>query len=509
MTIATGISLVITLAATSASSSILTALLFLFLLGLAAAALLSIASKVFYVWEDPRIEAVEYCLPGANCGGCGYPGCAACAAAIVKGEAEPTACVAGGSDVAVAVGKVLGREVDVLEPRFAVPHNCGRVCATDKYYYEGAQDCRAQTLLFEGNKSCPFSCLGLGTCTVACMFDAVKMGSDEIPVVDVEKCKACGKCEDICPKHAIYVVSESSRRPFAEKIEMEDKPLIEAVKEMVEKHRGELGAILSTLEDVQEEYGYLPPTALKTVSRETGHPLEDLYAIATFFKAFSITPRGEHLVSICMGTACHVRGAAGIAEEFEIRLGIKAGCTTEDMKYTLETVNCLGACALGPVVVVDGRYFPNVKRSEVEKIIKKTEEGLGGVDVTKDDKIFPIKLECPNCGVSLVDAAHEIDGHPSIKLEMQSKKGKGWARLSSLYGSYSHETEHPIEDGEVVTFSCPNCHKEMTSVANCAVCGAHMLLFKLEDRGTMQVCSRRGCKEHLLDVTRPEIVESK
>jgi len=202
---------VITLATASSFSAVVTALLFLLLLGLVAAALLAVASKVFYVWEDPRIAEVEYVLAGANCGGCGYPGCSACAAAIVAGKAPLDACMVGGNECAQAVGGVMGMEVELKEPEVASPHSCGRVRAVDKYVYEGAEDCRAQMLLHEGNKECPFSCLGLGSCVKVCQFDAIKMGSNGVPVVNMDKCRACGKCMEVCPRGAIYVLRNSER----------------------------------------------------------------------------------------------------------------------------------------------------------------------------------------------------------------------------------------------------------------------------------------------------------
>jgi Na+-translocating ferredoxin:NAD+ oxidoreductase RNF subunit RnfB len=191
----------------SAGPGLFTAFLFLFLLGLAAAILLAVASKVFYVWEDPRIAKVEYELAGANCGGCGYPGCNACAAAIVKGKASPDACVAGGNEITLAVGKVMGKEVVLKEPEFAAPNCSGGIRATDIYLYEGAEDCRAQMLLHGGNKECAFACLGLGSCVRVCPFDALKMGPYGYPMVNVDKCRACGTCAEVCPKGAIVIIN--------------------------------------------------------------------------------------------------------------------------------------------------------------------------------------------------------------------------------------------------------------------------------------------------------------
>jgi len=125
------------------------------------------------------------------------------------------------------------------------------------------------------------------------------------------------------------------------------------------------------LQDIQDEFGYLPKDALCRVAERVGVPLIQVYGVATFFKAFSLKPRGRHLVTVCMGTACYVRGAPAVLEELKRLLGIKPGETTDDMEFTLETVNCLGACALGPVVVVDDVYHEKVTPEKVEKILKK------------------------------------------------------------------------------------------------------------------------------------------
>jgi Na+-translocating ferredoxin:NAD+ oxidoreductase RNF subunit RnfB len=194
----------------SSGPGVFTAFLFLLLLGMAAAVLLAIASKVFYVWEDPRIAQVESELAGANCGGCGYPGCNACAVAMVAGKAAVTACMVGGNECAQAVGKVLGKEVALKEPEIAAPNCCAGIRATDIYLYEGAEDCRAQMLLYGGNKECTFSCLGLGSCVKACPFDAIKMGPWGYPMVNIDKCRACGTCAEVCPRGAIVIINNTA-----------------------------------------------------------------------------------------------------------------------------------------------------------------------------------------------------------------------------------------------------------------------------------------------------------
>ena len=149
-----------------------------------------------------------------------------------------------------------------------------------------------------------------------------------------------------------------------------------AVLDIVEKHQGARGALIAVLEDIQSCCGYLPEAALRLVAERTGASLVDVYGVATFYRSFSLFPRGKHLVSVCLGTACHVRGARVIAEEFERQLGIRAGGTTADGEFTLETVNCLGACALGPIVVVDGRYFSKVDAAKARQIVESARVGL-------------------------------------------------------------------------------------------------------------------------------------
>ena len=119
---------------------------------------------------------------------------------------------------------------------------------------------------------------------------------------------------------------------------------------------GENVSLMAVLEEVQARYRYLPKDALILISERMGVPLSQAYGVATFYNAFSLKPKGKHIINVCLGTACMVRGSGKVLERISDRLGIRQGETTEDGEFTLETVNCLGACALGPVVVVDGTY---------------------------------------------------------------------------------------------------------------------------------------------------------
>ena len=153
-------------------------------------------------------------------------------------------------------------------------------------------------------------------------------------------------------------------------------PDLKHVQVALDRHSGNGHGLIATLEELQSQYGYLPEKVLRTVSERTGRSLVDIYGVATFYRSFTLQPRGKHLISACLGTACHVRGAPRIVEEFERQLGINVGETTPDKEFTLETVNCLGACALGPVVVIDGHYFSNVDTAGVKRILKKARAGL-------------------------------------------------------------------------------------------------------------------------------------
>ncbi len=146
------------------------------------------------------------------------------------------------------------------------------------------------------------------------------------------------------------------------------------MEKIFKKFHPERKELIHILHEVQSEYGYISPEAIADTARFLCIPESDIYGILTFYRAFTLTPRGEHIITICMGTACHVRGAPRILDEFSRRLEIKAGETSEDGEYTLETVNCVGACALGPIVITDGEYHGEVKSKDLQSILKKVEQ---------------------------------------------------------------------------------------------------------------------------------------
>lgn len=148
------------------------------------------------------------------------------------------------------------------------------------------------------------------------------------------------------------------------------------VSDVVSKSLDQHGAFLvPVLQDVQEHYNYLPEEAMEEISAKMGMPLMDVYGVATFYRTFSLTPKGKHIVTVCVGTACHVRGASRIVDALSQELNIEAGETTPDMNFTLETVNCLGCCAIGPVIVVDGEYYGEMTSQKTLSLIKNIEKG--------------------------------------------------------------------------------------------------------------------------------------
>jgi len=270
--------------------------------------------------------------------------------------------------------------------------------------------------------------------------------------------------------------------------------------QIFENNNHKLGGLISSLEEIQSKYSYLPEEALKEAAEKTGHSLVDVYGVASFYKSFSLKPRGKHLISVCLGTACHVRGANNIANEVQQQLGVKAGETTSDKEFTLEAVNCLGACALGPVVVVDGHYFPQVKASKVTDIIEKTHTGLDAVVIETDQRIFPVEVSCARCNHTLMDPEHQIDGHPSIRFTVSFDNKHGWFLLSCLYGSHNIATEYEIPPGTILNIFCTHCHAELIGGARCGECKAPMVPMIVRGGGVVQICARRGCKGHILDL---------
>lgn len=154
------------------------------------------------------------------------------------------------------------------------------------------------------------------------------------------------------------------------------------VQGIIKKYKGKKEFLICILQDIQEEYGYLPEDALIFISDILEISLMQIYSVVTFFKVFRLQPRGQHIVQICLGTACHVRGGERILDKVQRTLGIQPGesITTDKMSFSLETVNCLGACALGPVMVINGKYYRNMTTNKVDTILRKYYSSSGSRD---------------------------------------------------------------------------------------------------------------------------------
>ena len=189
----------------------ISALLFMLGIGAVCGIVLSLSSKVFYVYEDPRIAQVENNLAAANCGGCGYAGCSAAAEAVVNGLAPPSVCVISNQEGVEAVAKIMGVDAGAAESLLSYNMCEGGNRAEDKYIYMGISSCKAMAAVFGGNRVCGVGCIGLGDCVKACQFDAVKLGANGYPVVDDDKCVGCGACQQACPKDIIKVTTLSEQ----------------------------------------------------------------------------------------------------------------------------------------------------------------------------------------------------------------------------------------------------------------------------------------------------------
>jgi electron transport complex protein RnfB len=180
--------------------------------GLVMAALLSVARKVFAVEVDERQEMIEEILPGANCGGCGYPGCQGYAAALVKGQAKPNACPPGGADLATELGAILGVEVEAAEDLVALVACAGNVEASPaRASYLGVKTCTAAQGINGGNKTCGYGCLGHGDCEAACPFNAIVITDNGLALVINELCTGCKNCVEACPRDIIKMVPRSAQ----------------------------------------------------------------------------------------------------------------------------------------------------------------------------------------------------------------------------------------------------------------------------------------------------------
>jgi len=184
--------------------------------------------------------------------------------------------------------------------------------------------------------------------------------------VDESKCTGCGSCWNNCPVRNIPQPEEKE----IVKPELEQKDL-EKITKLMGNNKNGRRTLVPLLQDTNAEYRYLPENILKYISDELDIPLSQIYSIATFYNAFSLTPRGRHVISVCLGTACHVRGGQKIMESLERDLGIKVSQTTSDLNFTLEAVHCLGCCGLAPVVTIGDDLYGKMNQVKIQKTIKK------------------------------------------------------------------------------------------------------------------------------------------
>jgi len=193
--------------------TIIISIISLAVIGGVSGAILAYASAKFSVKTDPRVDEVLSLLPRANCGACGYPSCAALAEAIVDGKADPTACKVGGESTAKAIAEKIGAGKVELKERLIARVFCGGGTSKSgrKFDYSGIKDCDAVLLVGGGDKICGYGCLCYGNCVKACKFDAMKMSDDGLPIIDRDKCVACGKCIVSCPRKIISYIPRSAR----------------------------------------------------------------------------------------------------------------------------------------------------------------------------------------------------------------------------------------------------------------------------------------------------------
>jgi NADH:ubiquinone oxidoreductase subunit E len=149
------------------------------------------------------------------------------------------------------------------------------------------------------------------------------------------------------------------------------------ISEIVKQYGAKPSALIMVLQDIQKHYRYLPKDALVLVGKKMKLPLAQIYGVATFYRTFSLTPKGKNHICVCTGTSCHVRQSADILEHLERKLGLKAGETSLDLEYSLEGVNCLGACALGPLVTANNQYFGNMTAAKVDQMLTELEQKKG------------------------------------------------------------------------------------------------------------------------------------
>jgi NADH:ubiquinone oxidoreductase subunit E len=192
--------------------------------------------------------------------------------------------------------------------------------------------------------------------------------------VDPAKCTGCGTCLDVCPiRYEVQLPDEEAQARVAY-AQVTDEV---AVTDIIARHRDERGNLLPILLDINRHFNWLPRPALEQASDELKLPLAEILRVASFYNAFSLVPRGKHIINVCMGTGCFVKGSPRLLESLERELGLKHGQTTEDMLFTLEVVRCIGCCALAPAMRVGEDTFGRLTPSMIPKILKTYADSYG------------------------------------------------------------------------------------------------------------------------------------
>lgn len=187
--------------------------------------------------------------------------------------------------------------------------------------------------------------------------------------VDPDKCTGCGECVENClVKNIVYL-----EPPVVPKIEIEENERAK-VDKIISRYEGGRETLVPILQDINSEFNWLPPEILIRVTEVKQIPLEHILRIATFYKAFSLKPRGKNIITVCTGTACHVKGAQRILDRLERELGINTGETTSNMQFTLEAVRCLGCCGLSPVVTVGEDLYGKMNPAKAAALIDKYQD---------------------------------------------------------------------------------------------------------------------------------------
>lgn len=196
------------------------------------------------------------------------------------------------------------------------------------------------------------------------------------------------------------------------------KTSLRKVTKIIQRYQAKKSKLLAILTDIQTKFNWLPPDAIELVAEKLCVPLIDVYGVASFYHAFSLNPRGKHIATVCSGTACHVRGAPIILDRIQTKLGIEPGCTTKDDQFTLETVNCLGACALAPIVLVDGHYYGQSTPQKVDAIFLQYRKKTKSVKKMKKKKKAGTKNQASK------NTAKKRSGKKVIKTKTTRKQEK-------------------------------------------------------------------------------------